>query len=270
VSDQARLSAVLEVMINAALEAGEMILPLFHGGCASSTKSDGSIVTIADTKAEALIRAKLQEAFPTAGFLGEESVAEGDVPDLSGPYFCVDPIDGTKQFASGDPEWVISIGYLEAGRPVAGVIYAPALDRRLFAGLANFGGFEMSNSSERRAFEKPVGFKTTMRVLRGGHDSSDAVMRHIPAIDMTMRKVGSALKFGLIAAGDADVWVRAGRVWDWDIAAGQAIVEAAGGFVTDVDGNALIFGDGTAGYQHSPFLVRNAVLSDWFTDPDRY
>jgi 3'(2'), 5'-bisphosphate nucleotidase len=260
-SDQNQLSAILETLIQVAQQAGALVLPLFHGGCASQFKQDGSIVTLADTQGEALITARLKEAFPHVAMLGEEAQAAGVVPDLSGPFFCVDPIDGTKQFASGDPQWVIAIAYLEGGRPVAGVILAPALSGRLFAGLADFGGFEVRPDGTRIPFSTAPPTGKTWHILRGGHDAAHAIAPHLPKDQkFEMTKVSSALKFGLIANGEADIFVRAGRVWDWDIAAGQALIEAAGGSVRDLGGNALVYGQAQHGYRHPPFIARRGGL----------
>lgn len=267
---QARLSAILETMIVVALEAAELVLPLFHQGCASKIKSDGSIVTLADTQGEALITTRLKQSFPDVAMLGEESDAAGVKPHLSGPYFCVDPIDGTKQFASGDPQWVIAIAYLEGGRPVAGVILAPALSMRLFAGLADFGGFEQKPDGLRLKLAPASSVSRPLQILRGGHDSSQSIMAHLPPdIDFDLKVVSSALKFCLVATGEADLWIRAGQVWDWDIAAGQAIVESAGGKVVDLSGHLLVYGKSETGYRHPPFIVRCAGLNnwaDWFED----
>jgi 3'(2'), 5'-bisphosphate nucleotidase len=259
VSDQARLTAILETMIDVAREAGALVLPLFQDGCSSKMKADGSIVTLADTQGEALITARLKQACPHVTLLGEESDAAGVKPDLSGPYFCVDPIDGTKQFASGDPQWVIAIAYLEAGRPLAGVILAPALSGRLFAGLADFGGFEQDCDGGRKPFPKVAPRLGTWHVLRGGHDTAESIAPHLPKDQkFEMTKVSSALKFGMIAAGEGDVFIRAGRVWDWDIAAGQALIEAAGGRIVDLDGQPLLYGQAQEGYRHPPFIARGS------------
>ena len=256
-TDQKRLTLILDAMINVGLEASQLVLPLFHDGCASQTKADGSIVTIADTQGEALITTRLREMFPDVAMLGEESDAAGATPDLSGPYFCVDPIDGTKQFASGDPEWVIALAYLEGGRPVAGVIVAPAFQGRLFAGLADFGGFEQAIDGTRTTFPPATNMNAPWRVLRGGHDTAASVAPYLPKDQkFEMRKVSSALKFGVIAVGEADIFIRAGRVWDWDIAAGQALIEAAGGEIRDLDGQRLVYGQAQNGYRHPPFIAR--------------
>jgi 3'(2'), 5'-bisphosphate nucleotidase len=262
VSSQQDLAAILETMIEVALEAGALVLPLFRDGCASQVKKDGSIVTLADTQGEALIAARLLEAYPDVALLGEESHAEGAARDLSGPYFCVDPIDGTRQFASGDPQWVIAIAYIEGGRPLAGVILAPALSMRLFAGLSDHGGFEQSADAKRTPFPTDIAVSKTWRVLRGGHDTAEQIATHLPKNQsFAMTKVSSALKFGLIAAGEGDLFIRAGRVWDWDIAAGQALIEAVGGTVRDMDGQALVYGQASEGYRHPPFIAKRRGIS---------
>jgi 3'(2'), 5'-bisphosphate nucleotidase len=244
-------------MIDVAHAAGDHVLPLFHDGCSQSKKADGSIVTLADTQAETLITKALKSAFPDVAFLGEESAAAGAKPDLGGPYFCVDPIDGTQQFAKGDPEWAISIGYLEQGRPVAGVIFAPAFSGRLFAGLADYGGFELRADGSREPFPTDRQVPLVWRALQGAFGKPVSIARYLPdGQEIDILQVGSAIKFGLISAGEADVFVRPGRVWDWDLAAGQAIVEAAGGKILDMDGNPLIYGQAQNDYRHPPFIAR--------------
>jgi 3'(2'), 5'-bisphosphate nucleotidase len=193
--------------------------------------------------------------------LGEEGTAEGAKPDLGNAYFCVDPIDGTKQFAKGDPQWVIAIAYIERGRPLAGVILAPAISGRMFAGLADYGGYEVLGDGSRKAFTKLEPNAAPWRILRGYHDTEDSVRQHLPKGQATiMTAISSAYKFGLIAAGEADVFIRAGRVWDWDIAAGQALIEASGGRVLDLNGQALAYGQAETGYRHPPFIAHNASI----------
>lgn len=260
-SDKARLEVILEVMIDAAYKAGELVLPLYHSGCAQSKKADGSIVTLADTQAEALITRALTAAFPSIAVLGEEAVAAGVTPDLGNAFFCVDPIDGTQQFAKGDPEWVVAIGYLEQGRPVAGVVYAPALAGRMFAALSDFGGFEVLPDTRRIPFPKNVAVPAKWRALQGAYGKPVAIQRYLPpGQELDIMKIGSAIKFGLIAAGEADVFVRPGQVWDWDIAAGQALIEAAGGKIQDMVGQPLVYGQAKSQYRHPPFIARCAGI----------
>jgi 3'(2'), 5'-bisphosphate nucleotidase len=263
VSSKAELTLILETMIDAARKAGALVLPMFHEGCAQSKKSDGSIVTIADTQAEALIIQTLAGAFPDIPVLGEESTAAGAAPDLGSAYFCVDPIDGTKQFAKGDPEWVIAIGYVENGRPLAGVIFAPAMAGRLFAGLSDFGGFEILGDGSRKGFAPNPTPPPIWRALQGAFSKPVALVGYLPK-DQAFEtiQVGSAVKFGMISAGEAEVFIRPGRVWDWDIAAGQAIIESAGGDIRDMDGNLLVYGQMQNQFRHPPFIARCKGLID--------
>jgi 3'(2'), 5'-bisphosphate nucleotidase len=260
-SEKARLEIILEVMIEAALLAGAHVMPLYRDGCTQSKKADGSIVTLADTQAETLITDSLNAAFPTLAVLGEEATAAGATPDLGDAYFCVDPIDGTQQFAKGDPEWVVAIGYLEKGRPLAGVIYAPAMDQRLFAGLSDYGGYEILPDKSQKPFPMDLPVPAKWRALQGAYGKPTAIERYLPqgqALDII--KIGSAIKFGLIAAGEADVFVRPGQVWDWDIAAGQALIEAAGGTIRDMSGDPLVYGQAKTNYRHPPFIAQRAGL----------
>jgi 3'(2'), 5'-bisphosphate nucleotidase len=260
-NERARLEAILDVMIEAAKRAGEHVMPLYLDGCTQSKKADGSIVTLADTQAETLITDVLQAAFPTVAVLGEEATAAGAAPDLGDAYFCVDPIDGTQQFAKGDPEWVVAIGYLEKGRPVAGVIYAPALHKRMFAALTDYGGYEILPDKSLKPFPKDLPVPARWRAMQGAYGKPVAIERYLPqGQELEIIKIGSAIKFALIAAGEADVFVRPGQVWDWDIAAGQALIEAAGGKICDMSGNPLVYGQAKTNYRHPPFIARCAGL----------
>lgn len=248
-------SDMRDALIAIVRDASALTLAHFNAGCASQKKADGSIVTIADTQAEALIKARLATLYPDVAFLGEESIAAGLTPDLSGPFFCVDPIDGTRQFAAGDPEWVVSVAYVAGGRPMIGVICAPVTGR-LFAGIVGDGGFEQVLDGPRLAFPSATTPHKPLRVVHGGHDHPDkvgAMLPHGQTVELSC--IGSALKFGLVACGQADIFARAGRVWDWDIAAGEAIIVASGGRVVDSLGQRLEYGQAQNGYRHSPFLA---------------
>jgi 3'(2'), 5'-bisphosphate nucleotidase len=267
----------LAVMLEAAFMAARLVLPMFERGIASKQKADGTIVTEADTAAEALISAHLRASFPHTPILGEEAVAAGQCPSLetsSAPnWFCVDPIDGTRQFANNDPEWTICIGYVEHGIPISGVLVSPAYGRS-FAGTVGLGAFEIEPDGSHTPLPRDTSQsliaptagvpQQTVRVLRGGNDTQDAVLAILPSgpdsPTYSVTRISAALKFGLVAAGEADVFARVGRVWDWDIVAGAAVLSAAGGRVSDVRGRPLVFGDQINGYQHPPFFAQGRHL----------
>jgi 3'(2'),5'-bisphosphate nucleotidase len=252
------VSPTLSVMIAAAREAGALARAMKAAGVDRTRKDDGSLVTDADHAAEALIEDRLRAAFPGAVLLGEEAVAEGATPDLGGEWFCVDPIDGTAQFAGGDPDWAVCIGHVVAGVPVASVVFAPDHER-LFAADAD-GGFEARADGSRTPFPRAGFDPASARVLHGANDKPERVRALAEDFGVAaLRQVGSAYKFGLIACGEADVFIRAGRVWDWDVAAGAALLAAVGGVVHDLEGRPLRYGAAETGYRHPPFIARRAL-----------
>lgn len=259
-------SQVLAAFASIAAEAGAVALDGFRGaGAAARSKADGSPVTDTDIAVETLIVARLAAIWPAIPVLGEERVSDGHVPDLGRAFFCVDPIDGTRQFAGGEPEWVISLGWVVDGAPVAGLLSAPALEltargaRGVGARVERRGAVlsgPAAGTDEGPATGTHGGGGDTLRVLHGVHDRAADIADMLAPLDRPHRltAMGSALKFALIAAGEADVFARTGRVHDWDIAAGVAIVEAAGGSTRDLDGRPLVCGDAAGRFRQPPFL----------------
>ncbi|RKR43234.1 3'(2'),5'-bisphosphate nucleotidase [Paraburkholderia sp. BL17N1] len=213
-----------------------------YGCCQSPTlKLDNSPVTEADLCADAVIRERLGAAFPDVFILSEES-AERPVLDTQ-RLFIVDPLDGTKEFLNRSEEFTVNIALVDKGVPVAGVVVAPALGEVFYA--ANGLG----------AWKRKGGIKTALRVSHGrtalplriiGSRSHnvDAVADWLARLPLshTFVAVGSSLKFCRIAEGSADAYPRFGPTSQWDTAAGQCILESAGGAVADLSGRALLYG----------------------------
>ncbi|TPW27102.1 3'(2'),5'-bisphosphate nucleotidase CysQ [Martelella alba] len=234
-----------DVFLKAALEAGVVIMEVYKGGIDVSYKSDASPVTVADEKAEAIILGHLEKAFPDIPIIAEESVAAGRVPDVSGrAFFLVDPLDGTKEFINKREDFTVNIALIEGGIPVAGIVYAPA------KGVA----YRTSgDGAEKLAIEDGAITATTpicarekgtalIAVASRSHNSpeTEAFMQEIGVTDFT--SVGSSLKFCIVAEGLADVYPRFGRTMEWDTAAGDAVLRAAGGVTVGLDKNPLPYG----------------------------
>ncbi|HEX8573037.1 MAG TPA: 3'(2'),5'-bisphosphate nucleotidase CysQ [Allosphingosinicella sp.] len=226
---------LLPTLIEAALAAGAEIERIYAEGCETEEKADGSPVTIADRRAEAIILERLAAAFPNIPVLAEEEAAAGRIPALGRRFFCVDPLDGTRGFVQRTGEFTVNIGLIEDGAPVAGVIYAPD-PKSLYYGARGEGGFRVEDGGE------PEPIRTRTRP-----DRLTAVASRSHASHGTAEKSGhlgigefvassSSLKFCLVAEGTADVYPRHGQTAEWDTAAGQAILEAAGGRVMALDG----------------------------------
>ncbi len=245
-------------VIAIARAAGIAILRHYAEGAEARAKADGSPVTAADHEAEAIILAGLSKIAPDLPILSEEEAAAGRIPDLTGgTYWCVDPLDGTKEFVNRSGEFTVCIGGVVAGRALFGVLHAPALDLT-YAGCVGEGAWRV------REGQLPVPIHARVLpetgrvglVSRSHRDGSrlDAFLDE-RGID-TRRPMGSAIKFGLIAEGRADLYARFGPTSEWDTAAGQAVLEAAGGRVTDLDGHPL--GYGKQGFLNAGFIACGA------------
>lgn len=251
--------ALAETLGAIARRAGGVILEVERKGLQEREKPDGSLCTAADIAAEELIIDALAHAFPGVPVVAEESAAtfEGE---LTSRFFLVDPIDGTTDFIAGTGSYTVNIALVEHGRPVAGTIYAPGLKRLWIAGRsARVIGCEADASA-------PAGSWTTLRTrrapveglvavasLRHGDAATEQFLARLPI--RARSSASSSLKFCAVAAGEADVYPRFGRTMEWDTAAGQAILEAAGGIVVDGDGRPFRYGSAGGGFANGPFIV---------------
>ncbi len=238
-SKQAGLEEWLRHCERIAREAGEVIMQVYATDFAVRGKADASPVTEADEQAEAVILAGLRALAPEVPVVAEEEVAAGRAPTVGNCFWLVDPLDGTKEFINRNGEFTVNIALVRDGVPVLGVVFAPALGR-LFAGAQGVGAF-MEDSQGRRAIhcrEEPAEGLTV--VASRSHGDADALDRFLAGRKVAaLRSAGSSLKLCLVASGEADVYPRLGRTMEWDIAAGHAVLLAAGGRVTTLDGAPL-------------------------------
>lgn len=257
-----------EGLLPAVIEAGRVILQIRERGLIVDTKADHSPVTDADRLAEAILVAALKRIHPGVPVVAEESAAAGTAPEAEGSLFLVDPLDGTKDYCAGRDDFSINIGLIHQGRPAFGLIYGPARGelfvttgpRRAVAArieaqsrattLAELGAMPIS---ARRA--APGQVSALVSRSEAGPDFAD----RIAALGATRTTgMSSAIKFGLIARGDADLYPRFGPTCEWDTAAGHAIVEAAGGSVTNLDGSPMVYGKAASRYLNGSFVARGA------------
>jgi 3'(2'),5'-bisphosphate nucleotidase len=246
-------SQLLTTMIDAALEAGEEIERFYYDGCETSEKADGSPVTEADKAAEEIILDHLKRAYPRVPVLAEEEAAEGRIPTLGNRFFCVDPLDGTKGFVERTGEFTVNIALVEDGVPVAGVIYVPV------TGVLYYGA--RGEGAWKAAEDKPEPIETREPIaglLTGvgsrNHAAPGTAERNAALGISDYLPSSSSLKFCLVAEGAADVYPRYGPTSEWDTAAGQAILEAAGGRVVEIDPDAREVGPLRYGNAERAFL----------------
>ncbi len=246
-----------------AVAAGLPIMDIYERGAAADYKPDGSPVTEADTQAEALILARLAATCPDLPVVAEESMAAG----LCGPVNCkrfilVDPLDGTKEFIHRRDEFTVNIALIEEGQPVAGAIYAPALGKLWIGGARGARSCMVDPGAALPRDDDWLPIHTrrwpgaeAIGVASRSHADAetDAFLARMTIGDRRSR--GSSLKFCLLAKGEADLYPRFGPTMEWDIAAGHAILVAAGGCVTDENGQPLRYGKTEQGFRNGPFIA---------------
>jgi 3'(2'), 5'-bisphosphate nucleotidase len=235
------LTTLLEGLIPVAHSAGQVIMKIYATDFAVRGKEDASPVTEADEKAEAVILAALASLTPDIPVISEEAAAAGRIPDVASRFWLVDPLDGTKEFINRNGEFTVNIALIEERRPVLGVVLAPALDR-LFAGALGCGAF-VEEAGVRRAIAcRTVPAEGLTVVASRSHGDAEALDTFLAGRQVArLANAGSSLKLCLVASGEADLYPRLGRTMEWDIAAGDAVLRAAGGRVRTLAGEDLLY-----------------------------
>ncbi len=242
----APMTALPDAAIAASLRAGAAMLPLYHAGTAASRKSDGSPVTLADEVAEAILTEALAAAAPEIPIIAEEAAAAGHVPATDGRFFLVDPLDGTREFLNRNGDFTVNIALIEAGTPIFGLIYAPAMNA-LYVGAPGAGAFSATVAEDgslgawTELLVRPAPWAISVVASRSHLTPETRAFVDRFVVESFVSR-GSSLKFCEVARGAADLYPRLGRTMEWDIAAGDAILRAAGGMVTTLDAAPMRYG----------------------------
>jgi 3'(2'), 5'-bisphosphate nucleotidase len=238
--DPQTLSRLLPGVIEVARTAGREIMAVYAGDFAVTYKGDRSPLTEADLASQRIITAGLANLAPDIPLLGEES-ASTEIAERR-HWTClwlVDPLDGTREFVKRNGEFTVNIALIDGHEPVLGVLYGPA-QQVLFAGARGCGAFSIDAHGERRSLRAAARAASPPRVLgsRSHRDTSlDDVLGRLGPHELL--RVGSALKFGWLADGRGDFYLRLSPTCEWDTAAGQAIAEEAGARVVNLQGQPL-------------------------------
>jgi 3'(2'), 5'-bisphosphate nucleotidase len=239
--------------------AAREIMRIYAGDLGVRNKADKSPVTDADHAAEAIIVAGLRGLTPHVPIVAEEEMAAGRVPVIgNGPFWLVDPLDGTKEFIKRNGEFTVNIALIEDARPTLGVVLAPASDT-LWRGATALG----ADKSEKGGVFSPIatrppppdGLTCCASRSHAVYSDLDIWFRREGLAVVERIEAGSSLKFCLIAEGRADIYPRFGPTNEWDTAAGQAVLEAAGGEVVTTDGKPLRYGK--RGFANPHFIARS-------------
>jgi 3'(2'), 5'-bisphosphate nucleotidase len=256
------ISAVPDELVVAlealARRAGAAILEVKRGGIHAQAKSDGSPVTDADLAANAVILEGLSTLLPEIPLITEE----GDdglkaLADPDADFLLIDPLDGTREFVSGDPDYTVNIAYVRRRRPVVGIVHMPETglswvgDSRTHPSAA----WQIDHSGAWRSIQTRAAGETLAVLTSRSHQDPDteAFLKKVPVSELVRR--GSSLKFCLIAAGQGDLYPRFGPTMEWDTAAGDAVLTAAGGAMLDLKGQAFLYGKISEGCRNCGFMA---------------
>ena len=256
IEDLARLFA------NMAIAAGALAMEtLANANIESRLKGDTSPVTEADERIEAYLLRELEAALPGVPFLAEESVARGKTLGAGDAFLLIDPIDGTREFLARSSDFTINVALAEKNAPRVGAVYAPAQGRVWFAGAQGYeaqavpGGSLPPMQDWRPLRTRPRPPEGLVALISKSH--LDEATKTFLSRQRIARSapVGSSIKFCLLANGEADVYPRFGPTMEWDTAAGDAVLRAAGGVTLDPDGAPLRYGKKADDYRNGPFVA---------------
>lgn len=231
----------LEILCRIADAAGQEIMAVYRDGGETWQKDDQSPLTEADLRADRVIRQGLEKYFPGVFILSEESVSVGR--QEAKRFFLVDPLDGTKEFLKRNGEFTVNIALIENGQPVAGVVFAPAL-HELFYAARGLGAWKRHSAGVGEITTAKAGSIQPLRVMGSRSHGGEQLTTWLATLKNahTFVAAGSSLKFCRIAEGLADIYPRFGPTSQWDTAAAQAVLEMAGGAVTNLRGEPLLYG----------------------------
>ncbi|MDB3954100.1 3'(2'),5'-bisphosphate nucleotidase CysQ [Alphaproteobacteria bacterium] len=233
---------LLPDLVKLADQAGEAIMKIYATDFKAKFKEDNSPVTEADVAAEAIILRGLSALTPDIPAIAEEQMAAGTAPELDGDlYWLVDPLDGTKEFLNRNDEFTVNIGLVNGNRAILGVVFAPALNSSYWGALGHGALYRDYSGTKKLTVRKtpPEGITVIGSRRHGKNSELEKLLKDYTVKDnMT---AGSSLKFCLVAAGEADMYPRYGPTSEWDTAAGHAVLESAGGHVTNPDGTLFLY-----------------------------
>ncbi len=259
--------AFMHAMCQMALDAGAVIMTHYKNGVAEEKKADKSPVTQADRDAEILLEKALGELVPHVQVIGEEAHEAAAPTSLDDIFFLLDPLDGTRDFVARKDNFTVNIGLVSNRYPIAGVIYAPVHEKLYFSGtqcayrlaIAPDGALDISKAEPLMTQKAdPQG----LRVIASRSHRGEKTDQMIASLNVKNTiAAASSYKFCLLAEGTADFYPRYGRTMEWDTAAGQAILEAAGGIVTTEDGERFSYGKLERGLDNPSFIA--AAADNW-------
>ena len=251
--------------------AGKEIMQIYASDIEIKHKADSSPVTLADEAAEELILEALKQAAPEIPVISEEAASAGFIPAISERFFLVDPLDGTKEFINKRDEFTINVGLIVNKVPEFGIVYAPALNKiyyntsvsEAYSADLNHNDADPKLANVKQITTSPPKKSELIAVASRSH-LNEATKAFLEKFDISNSiSAGSSLKFCLLAQAEADIYPRLAPTKEWDTAAGDAVLRAAGGTVTREDGTPLLYGKTKEDYLNTSFIA-------WSNNPELF
>ena len=235
-------AALLPKVIAIADAGSKVVMDHYAKATEVMMKQDRSPVTAADGAAEEVILAMLADLTPGIPVVAEEAASAGEIPDVGdNPFWLVDPLDGTKEFISKNGEFTVNIALVENKQPILGVVIAPAIGKAWWGAVGHGATKRREDGSVADiAVRKPPQSGAVAVASRSHRDAETNAWLESKGITDTVA-AGSSLKFCLVAEATADFYPRFGPTMEWDTGAGHAVLSAAGGRVTMVDGAPFLY-----------------------------
>lgn len=256
---------LISQVVHIAHDAGSAIMSVYQAmarseGVQTSHKSDGSPLTEADLQAHQIIATGLRVLTPETPLVSEEDASSLLHRTAAGEFWLIDPLDGTKEFLAQNDEFTVNIALIRDGKPVFGVVFAPALDLTFWGAQGQDAWRESAGHAEKISVST---LPAVLRIVASKSHMNEETVTFIEALGQhELIQAGSSLKFCRIAEGSADVYPRLGPTCEWDTAAAQAILEAAGGYVYTLDDAPLQYGKVAV---LNPYFIASCVLPSLLT-----
>jgi len=249
------LKNIVEELLDTFLEAGKIAKEISHRGVKITIKADKTPVTNADLAVDQLLRGKINNLTPEIPIISEETV-NLEIRNKNKTFWLIDPIDGTKDYIKKKDEYTLNAGLIVNLKPAIGIVYAPGKERLFFSYGKNLA-FEIYDRKKIILNCKKINTNEIIALLNSDKTSSEVLNIYKKCKVSQTTRMSSSLKFCVLAAGEADIYAAKARAFEWDIAAGHAILEHAGGLITTFDGKKFLYGKGN--YKNLPIIAKRSL-----------
>ena len=249
------LKNIAEALINTFFEAGKIAKQISQRGVKITIKADKSPVTDGDLKVDDILKTKIKNLTPDIPIISEETV-DLNIENENKTFWLIDPIDGTREYISKKDEYTLNAALIIDQKPALGIIYAPAKER-LFYSYGNYSAFEINNGRKLVLNCKKINFNQIIGLENSGETPNEILDIYKKYKVSQTLKMSSSLKFCILASGEADIYAAKARAFEWDIAAGHAILEHAGGLITTHEEKKFLYGKNN--FKNLPIIAKRSL-----------